>query len=60
MDEAIHYVATKLAARDLEHSGHQEPEDFYEDFAAIAIKAYEEYQYRPHEKHLFVEGVRYL
>lgn len=36
-------VADALQARDKEHSGHEEPRDFYEDMAAVAIRAVREY-----------------
>lgn len=36
-------VADALQARDKEHSGHEEPRDFYEDMAAVAVRAFRGY-----------------
>ncbi|WP_037355477.1 hypothetical protein [Amycolatopsis orientalis] len=36
-------VADALHARDCEHSGHEEPRDYYEDMAAVAVRVIRQY-----------------
>ncbi|WP_158881893.1 hypothetical protein [Amycolatopsis anabasis] len=44
MTELIEHVAKKLAAWDWEHSGHQEPEDFYEGMAEVAVRSVHDFR----------------
>lgn len=53
----VHFIASKFAAHDSEQGGQPKPEDFYLDLAAVAVKAYEEHEWRPREKPDYLEGI---
>jgi hypothetical protein len=58
--QLVQVIANALAARDLEHSGHQEAEDFYTDFAETAIRAYDKFNTTPRAHYEYVEGLQFL